>query len=202
LFGQTDENTITITAYRQVTLQPDQMLFGVSVTAAETAGLDDVLAMLPGTGITGSNLTGVFGFTGSAVAWSFQYAVPLAQSGATVALLSQLDKQSGDSITFSPEGTQVSQGLQQSQPCSQTALVGDARAQAQSLAAAAGYTVGPVLAVSDGTGMQAPSAVYANAESGVLTLVGTAANFESFLSAAPAPATCAAVVKFQLFSYH
>lgn len=190
LFGQLDDNTITITANRQVTLQPDEIVFYVTVQAAETLGIDDVLAKLAGTGITTANLTSVFSDGNNTIDWAFTLGVPLSQVSATSAALAQLQQKSG--ISFSVQGAQVSKVLQQSQTCSQTSLIADAQTQAQALATAAGFTVGPVLAVSDGSGEQKPASV-------VFAAVG------DFLFGTPAVATqptCTAVVKFQLYAYH
>jgi len=197
-FGQLDDNTITITATRQVTLQPDQIVFNLGVQAAETAGLDDVLAQLPGTGISAANLGSVNGFL-NMVAWDFTLKVPLTQASATTTLLAQLEQKSGGVVSFNVQGTQVSEALQQAQPCSQTALVADARSQAQTLAAAAGYTVGPVLAVSDGSGAQTPSSVPTYVYSNFI--VGQFLAIEQNFVTGP-PTACTAVVKFQLYSYH
>lgn len=192
-FAQLDDNTITITATRQATLQPDQIVFSVSVLTPQAAGLDVVLAMLPGTGVTEANLGEVYSNSPNALQWYFTLATSFLEASATVKLLTQLESQSKGAVSFYVQGTQVSQALQQSQPCSQAALVADARNQAQMLASAAGLTVGPVLAVSDGSAM--PTAVRGYV---------LAATFVSLIST-PAPTTptiCTAVVKFQLYSYH
>jgi hypothetical protein len=197
-FAQLDDNTITITATRQVTLQPDQIVFNVSVRAPETAGLNDVLAMLPGTGITEANLGAVYGNSPNPLQWSFSLTTSFAEAGATTNLLTQLESQSKGAVSFYVQGTQVSQASQQAQPCSQTALVADARKQVQALASAAGLTVGPVLAVSDGNGTATQVvASRIGAFVGVPTLLAV----PNFLFA-PAISTCTAVVKFQLYSYH
>jgi hypothetical protein len=49
------------------------------------------------------------------------------------------------------QGAYVSPQAFQSQPCSAKDLVTDAQAQAQSVAAAAGFAVGSIIAISDGT---------------------------------------------------
>jgi uncharacterized protein YggE len=196
-FAQLDDNTITITATRQVTLQPDQIVFSVSVLAPQAAGLNDVLALLPGTGITGANLGEVYSNSPNALQWYFTLANSFSEASATVKLLTQLESQSKGAVSFYVRGMQVSQALQQSQPCSQAALVADGRNQAQMLASAAGLTVGPVLAVSDGSGIRSamPTAVRG------YVFAGT---FVSLISTPlpTTPTTCTAVVKFQLYSYH
>ena len=192
--GQLQTDTITITATRHVSLQPDQLVFQVQVLAPETAGIDDVLVQLAGTGITPANLTGVSSFVKGQFEWEFRLTVPISQAGATVALLLQRE------VTFYVQGTQVSQALQQSQGCSQASLVSDARAQAQSLAVAAGFTAGPVLAVADGSSPQSPVAA---ARLGLIpnVLTGAFISVASFVASTP-PLTCTAVVKFQLLRYH
>jgi len=195
-FGQLQTDTITITATRQVSLLPDQIVFNVQVVAPESAGLDDVVAQVAGVGISAANLTGVSSYGNDGFAWNFTLAVPISQASATTASLVQLAQQSKQAVTFYVQGTQVSQALQQSQPCSQTSLISDAQSHAQSLAAAAGFTVGPVLAVSDGS--LAPAVPQAVAGQLFAVLLGT----PSFFVAPPQPITCTAVVKFQLLRYH
>jgi hypothetical protein len=166
LFGQLDSNSVTVTASRNVNLQPDQVLFGVYVGAPLTASLDDVLAAVKGVGITSANFSNVSGSpTGiinvgagfaqppTPVQWSFGLAVPFAQMRATVAALASLQQSimqnnSGFSLSFSVQGTQVSASLQQAQTCSLTGLIADATAQAQKLASAAGLNLGSILAMS------------------------------------------------------
>lgn len=197
-FGQLQTDTITITATRQVSLLPDQIVFSVQVVAPESAGIDDVVAQVAGVGISAANLSGVSSYFNGGLAWNFTLAVPIPQASATTASLVQLAQQSKQAVTFYVRGTQVSPVLQQSQPCSQASLISDAQSQAQSLAAAAGFTVGAVLAVSDGR--LTPAALRVVAE-GLPALVGGFFGMESF-AIPPQPITCTAVVKFQLLRYH
>jgi len=196
--GQLATDTITITANRQVNLQPDEIVFSVEVSVDETAGIDDVLARVSATGITAADLTNVFSF-GAGVGWFFALPVPLAQASAATTLLTQPEQQSGQAVSFNVQGAQVSQALQQSQPCSQANLVADAQTQAQNLAAAAGFTVGPVLAVSDGRLAQQPTSVV---EAGrfAATIPLLSPYFVPLLP--PSTVTCTAVVKFQLYRFH
>ena len=172
-FGQLDSNSITVTALRSTSLQPDQVAFGVDVTAGLDTTLDEVVAALADSGITMANFAG----TGNGVIqgvflpnpptavqptidWAFTLAVPLSQMKSTVATLTKLqqnigNKSSGLTLSFSVRGTQVSQQLQQSQPCSVTDLVSDARAQALKIATAAGVSVGGIIGLSSVTGSTA-----------------------------------------------
>src|SRR5947207_11295095 len=89
LFGQLDSNSITVTASRSVYLQPDQIVFSVSVSSPTDATLDDILAALQGSGITAANLSGSFGslsvFAGGQTEWIFALPAPLANIKSTVA---------------------------------------------------------------------------------------------------------------------
>jgi hypothetical protein len=199
--GQLQTDTITITALRQVSLQPDQVVFSVQVSTPESAGLDDALAAVSGAGVTAADLTGVFTGNPNMLNWSFTLAVPFSEAGATTKTLAQIAQQSNGAVSFSSQGTQVSLALQQSQPCSQASLISDARAQAQSLAAAAGFTAGPVLAVSDGSGGQSPAALVGYNFIGSFGSVGAFLELSSYVAPTP-PVTCTAVVKFQLLRYH
>lgn len=163
-FGQLDSNSVTVTASSNTALQPDQVIFSVSLTAPITSSLDDILAVLAGSGITQANLSGgneleniLTGFPGVApaptVAWNFTLPVPFSQLKATVATLNGLQtsiaaKNNGMQLSFSVNGTQVSTQLQQSQTCSPTNLITSARASAQNLVTTAGLRLGNVLAMS------------------------------------------------------
>jgi hypothetical protein len=59
MFGQPQPN-ITITATRTDVIQPDQVLIGLNVQSATTAGLDDITGALTGGGIAGASFTGVY----------------------------------------------------------------------------------------------------------------------------------------------
>lgn len=83
-------------------------------------------------------------------------------------------------MTFSVQGTQVSQQLQQSQPCVISDLLANARMQAQSLAAAAGFTLDVILAMSSTVST---------------TVSNQAATLSSFLLGA-STAPCTVTVKF------
>ena len=165
-FGQLDSNSLTVTASRSVSLQPDQALFGVFVDSSVTSSLDDILAALQGSGITAANFSGV-NTAPTAIAgvgplpptlaptleWAFALPVALAKITATVKTLTSLQQSivqnhSGLTLSFSIVGTQVSQQLQQTQTCVLPDLISDARAQAQKVATAAGAGVGNILALS------------------------------------------------------
>src|SRR5258708_30463233 len=55
VLGQSDSNSITITATRTIYAPPDQVLFEVAVDSGLDASLDAVVAALAGSGITAKN---------------------------------------------------------------------------------------------------------------------------------------------------
>jgi hypothetical protein len=172
-FGQLDSNSVTITSSHNTAPLPDQTVFSVTVGAAVGTSLNDVVSALQGSGITLANLSSVttslggsggpyFGIPGlapagpSPLSWIFTLVVPLANTKATVAMLtglqqSILQKNGTLSLSFSIQGTQVSQQLLQSQPCVISDLLTDARAQAQTLAASGGRILSGILALSSAT---------------------------------------------------
>lgn len=165
-FAQLDSNSITVTASKTVSPQPDQVRLSVNVTSGFDTSLDEVLAAIAGSGITLANFNNVYsqpsiilfpsGTPAPAVDWSFSLAVPISQLKSTLAALTALkqtitQKNSGMSLSFTVIGTQVSTELEQSQTCSVPDLVAEARAQAQKLANAAGVTMGGILAMSTNT---------------------------------------------------
>jgi len=154
VFAQLDPHTLTISATRSINLQPDQVVFGLSVSSSAIPNLDQVMAALSGLGITSANLTGVSNnYAPPSFQWNFALAVPLSSLTATIVSLTKLQttiakNNSGLTLTFYVNGTEVSQQLQQSQACSNSDLIADATAQAQKLAAAAGLTLGAILKLS------------------------------------------------------
>ncbi len=161
-FGQLSSNSITITASRSATLQPDQAVFTVSVTSNTSTSLDQVVTALQGSGVSAANFSGVgtqSQYTGTAYQqvqqWSFTLDVPFSQIQTTIATLSNTQQTirksaSGLAFGFSLSGIQVSQQLRASQTCPIPALMADAQAQAQKVAGAAGFGVGRVQAMSNG----------------------------------------------------
>ena len=206
LFAQLDSNSVTVTASQSVNLQPDQVLFAVYVTTPLTASLDDVLAAVKGAGITSANFSGVnssaaaqlcsAACTGSQQTppdqWAFGLPVPFAQMKATVTALTSLQQSilqanSAFTLSFSVQSAQVSTSLLQSQTCNIAGLIVDATAQAQKLAAAAGLSLGSILAMSSNTSSpvsnnSVPLATIGTFSSGTLTT----------------PQNCALTVKFTL----
>ncbi|MGB6943042.1 MAG: SIMPL domain-containing protein [Bryobacteraceae bacterium] len=195
VFGQLDPHTITISATRSTYLQPDDAVFSVSASAGAATSLDQVVAALSSLGITSSDLTGVNNtYAPPNLQWNFNLAVPLSSLTATIGSLTKLQQtitqnNSGLTSTFSVNGTQVSQQLQQSQSCSNSELIADATAQAQKLAAAAGLTLGSIAKLSNGSLPQTYAVLYD-------PLVGYIVPNNFVL--ASSPVTCSLVVEFRL----
>jgi hypothetical protein len=138
-------------------------VFGIAIVSDLNASLSDIVPVLQGTGVTAEKFTSVSTFTeylGSSqtqkLQWTFSMAVPFSKFkdlGAALNGVMQtlLEQKSALSLSFVVNGTQVSQALQESQPCSRSDLTADARVQAQKLADAAGLTLGPILGISGAT---------------------------------------------------
>ena len=213
MFGQPEPN-ITITATRINNIQPDQVLVGLSVTSGTTAGLDDITSALTSAGISGASFIGVYTTSiyvptknpQTALLWSFTLTAPLGKLSATLSQVLSAEQtisgnNSGLTLTFYIEGTQVSPQLQQSQPCSQAALLADAQAQAKQVAAAAGVTAGAILSMGEGSsGVAAlqvvPGYQFVAATSFTSVLGGGAAYSNTLLT--PTSLTCSLTVQFQL----
>jgi len=213
-FAQLDSYTVTITASRTLNVQPDQAVIGVSFETALSAGLDDVLLQLQGSAITASDLTGVSTLGNSQQPmndWTFTLTVPLSGLNSTLIQLSKLQQtiNSGFSyLDFNVQGLQVSPQLQAAQTCPLPELMTDARAQGLKLAQAAGFGLGPVLAISDGSAgsyRTSSSVGYVPIPTVYFVLTQTAypqpylnlSSLLGFLSQTSLPA-CQAVVKFGL----
>jgi uncharacterized protein YggE len=194
-FAQLETNTLTISATRQINLQPDQAVFAIGVNSSTSESLDQVVAALSALSITAADLSSVDNWDPSTLQWSFTLATPLTSLTATIASLTKLEQtigqnDSGLSLTFSINGTQVSPQSQQSQPCSTSDLIADATTQAQKIAAASGLTLGPLLKLSNAQANQPSTAVLA------YYAVGGLSGF--LLGPGPQPMTCSLSVQFQL----
>jgi hypothetical protein len=162
-FGQLDSNSVTVTATRNLTAQPDQAVFSLSVTSDLKTTLSDVLTALQPAGVTIANFSGVNTLNvyldnqpQISVVWAFNLVAPLTKTSDTVATLSALESSVPKAnpkltLSFAIQGTQVSSQLQQSQTCSTADLISDARTQAQTLATAGGRTLSGILALSGST---------------------------------------------------
>jgi hypothetical protein len=200
LFAQLESHTLTISATRSINLQPDQVVFDLLVSSAAITSLDQIVGALSGLGITSANLNGVSNSNPTTLQWSFTLAVPLSNLSATIGSLTKLQQaipqnNSGLTLTFTVNGMQVSQQLQQSQSCSNADLIADATAHAQKLAAAAGLTLGTILKLSN-----VPAAQATAAQVDVAELVSfVSGDFSDFLIGyVPSPVACSLRVKFQL----
>jgi len=163
------DRTVTVTASRAATVAPDQTIVTVSVFTPATASRDEVLAALQGSPITLANFTSVYTTssynaairaTEEQLAWTFTLTVPFSSMQATTSQLTGLQLAmtkagKGMSLSFSLRGTQTSAQALAGQNCSAADLIADARTQAQKIAAAAGLSVGPVVAAS-GTSVVTP----------------------------------------------
>jgi hypothetical protein len=206
MIGQPGPNSITITATRTSNTPLDQALIGINVTSGLTAGLDDITAALTGVGITGATFTGVNTTTiyvtdgnqtvpQSALQWSFTLTAPLASLKSALATLvaaqQAVAKQNSSlALSFGVQGAQLSTQAQQSQPCSQSDLMSDARTQAQNVAVAAGVKAGTILSISDsGASGVFPASRLGFAAGGIF--------YAPAIISTPG-ATCALTVQFQL----
>ena len=210
-FGQLDDNTLTVTASRSISFQPDQVVVGIYVDAPLNLVLDDILGALDGAGLTAADLAGVGTSSGAPnqpqrTAWTFTRAVPFSKLNATLATLTAIQQKrspAGIAVTFFVQGSQVSPELQASQACPLPSLVSDTRAKAQQLAGASGFTVGPILSISDGSSSGAigvPQAIYggvlsASVPVAMVGVVGVG-TFTSLISQV-AP-NCSMTVQFKL----
>ncbi len=176
-FGQLDSNSVTVTSSSNTTPQPDQVVFSVVVSSPSSTGLTDIFAALQGSGITIANFSNVStvvvsGIVGGILpspypppgpvvsspllSWAFSLVVPVTNVKTTITMLTALQqsvsqKSGALTLSFSVQGTQVSLQAQQSQPCAIPDLLADARAQAQTLAAAGGRILSGIVGLSSVT---------------------------------------------------
>jgi hypothetical protein len=160
-FGQLDSYTVTITTSRAASIQADQIQFSVYVDAPMTSSLTDAAAVVAGLGLKASDLSSVYTYTTqeglkrqTVLEWAFSLTAPIGSMTSTVAAVENLAQtvakgSSGMTVAFDVDGLVASAASQNAQNCPVTAMMADARAQAQKLGSAAGFGVGQVMAVSD-----------------------------------------------------
>ena len=167
------DRTVTVTASRNSTVPPDLGTFVVDVLSPTTGSLDDVVAVLQGSGITAANFTSVYTSTQYAstgkgqtsidfLDWSFSITAPLSDLKTTTGQLAALQqavskKNNGMTVSYSLRGTQTSPQALAGQNCAATDLIADARSQAQKMATAAGLSVGSVVGVTSTSVVTPPS---------------------------------------------
>jgi hypothetical protein len=211
-FAQLDDNTVTVTATRDVVLQPDQAVVTVNLSTAADAGLDDALTILDGTGFNASDLVSANTYQyydGTLTNWQFSKALPFSGLKALLPRIATIQQSHGqnDSIAYVFDyyvSSQPSQAAQQAASvCPIPTLVADARAQAQQIATAAGARIGSVVSMSQGDASSMPSVglpAYGPMQ-GVILGVPPQAEFSNLLvSSRPAslPPGCSLMVRFQL----
>ena len=124
-----------------------------------------MVTALASAGISAANLSGLNFQSGTAasttppLSWTFQLTVPVTQVKNTTATLLALQKtilqnNSGLTLSFNLQGTQVSQQLQGT--CDFVGLMNSARAEAQNIAAATGFTSGAVVGISGSIAQSTP----------------------------------------------
>jgi hypothetical protein len=210
-YGQLESDTLLVRASRSIRPSPDLVLFQLQLLSNLNTGFEDVVAAMPGLGITPANLIDLQSHAGESTAsWIMYLFVPfdkLKVTAATLRRLQQTVSQNPNSmmLSFGVLGSQVSSESKLSQTCSISDLVSDARRQADQVAAAAGLMAGPILGMSDGNSGE-PSPTAATIELFPLTdpLTGeviypTAPTI--LTRPVPDPFSCIAEIKFRLLRY-
>src|SRR6266852_1968523 len=105
-FGQLDSDTLTVLVSQSLDLQPDQVVFGISVTTPASTGLDEVVASLKNAAVNFSSVT--LSRDHATLTWFFTLAVPFSKLAATAAQLTT------QKVAFFVQGSQA----QQVPPCS------------------------------------------------------------------------------------
>jgi hypothetical protein len=173
-FAQPDTGTITITASRNVTAVPDQLHYSVAVRTDVPSTLGDVVAKLAGTGITPADLTYVTS-SGQVMEWTFDLVTSFSKMAEMNATLTRLQKQTeqlfqSPALTFRVTSQQTSTDAA-AQACQLSALVSDARKEADRVASAAGAHVGAIVGLSEGTAATIPTSLERQGDFSVLSAV-------------------------------
>lgn len=217
VFGQSDSNTITITASRTVPAQPNSATVQVQVALPQASTLDNALAITKAAGFAASDFTGLSGpsyvynpFPGNfqpPVYWTLSKTVSAADVPAILSSLdsarkAMLQNQSGTDLLYS-----VSNAIPQAPDCVYPALIGDAQAQAAKVAEAAGRKAGGIISLAQGAQYQVPTAIWydpvTSARSGDFSGNLISANRVSYallgqITTIAPPPVCSLIVQFQL----
>ena len=163
VYGQLESDTLLIHASRSIRPSPDLVLFQLQLLSNLNTGFEDVVAALPGLGITPANLIDLQSHAGESTAsWIMYLFVPFDKLKTTAATLRRLQQ----TVSQNPNGMMLSFGVLESrvsseskrlQTCSLPDLVADARRQADRVAAAAGLMAGPIVAMSYGNSTESSS---------------------------------------------
>jgi uncharacterized protein YggE len=157
--AQIASNSVTVTASQNVSPQPDQAVFGVSVTAGVDKSLDDIVSALAGSGITAASLVGITTTTTAVqpgsqpqqmLLWMFRLVAPLSKVKDTTSTLSTLQQnasKAGLSLSFGLQGAQFSS--QAAPNCNFADLITQARNQAQKVAGAGGLSAAAIIGITN-----------------------------------------------------
>src|ERR1700680_2896172 len=116
LFGQIESDTLTLSASRVLSIQPDQAHFNVTMVSTPTQGLDEILAALQATGITAANFSSLTSQSDGTLQWLFNLPVSLAKVQTAAVSLVSLQQtiaksNNGLTLSFYIGGLQVSDAL-------------------------------------------------------------------------------------------
>jgi len=203
-FAQPDTGAITITASRNVTAIPDQVQYTVTLRTEAYLEVSEVVARLTGTGITAADLSYVTG-GGEFTEWTFNLVTPFSKMAETNATLARLQQSirvfQSHSLSFRVTSQQTSTDAT-AQACPLTALVSDARREADRIATAAGIHVGPIVGLSEArsipTLLERQGAFTATLTSSRLGSAGFAELLLPYFPPLPTYTACSLVVQFGL----
>ena len=199
-FAQALPNVVTITASRQLNVQPDQVTVSITVTTDAGQTIDAALAALQGTNITAADLSSVSMTSGAGgtpqLQWVFSRTVSISEMTGLIAAVKP-----GANVSVLVSGAGTSAAASAAQQCPYPALINDARAQAAKLASVAGVTVGQIVSISQAN---IPVAIRNPFASRVGYFFATdSLGLASFLVGTPLPVTlgqttCSLTVQFKL----
>lgn len=200
-FGQPDSNVLTITASRQLNVQPDQVTLSVYVVSDPDRSLDQVLAFLQGAKIAATDLSNVgtvVNSFSSQLQWIFTPTVSFSALNATASALGGLPANGPIAVQAFYVNATASPQSSASQSCPYPSLINDAQVQAQKLAAAAGVTVGPIVSLVQGGASVVLAANQVGAFASFLPILGNSI-VDLLVAPTPGPSSaCTLTVRFKL----
>lgn len=155
---------VTASASRTIAVPASEVLFAIYVSASLGAPLEDVLRAVEPAGVREQHLAGLSAYgvsssfeDGSIAAppnlhWLFQIVKPAAEMERTASLLDELGRKLPERVSNVTYGATLSPSQQDLDRARQSVLpdlMSEARLRAGALARAGGFTLGPILYVTD-----------------------------------------------------
>lgn len=167
MFAQPADQAVTASASRTITIAPDEAVYQIAVSAGFGTSLEVLLNMLRPVGVREEHLVGLSASSSSIIAvgpellgprepvinWQFLLTTPAAAFRETVDRLEAVRSRRPEgvlSLDFSASLAASGRSVEQARQPVLAELIAEARRKAEALARASGFSLGPILLISEG----------------------------------------------------